>query len=503
MTRPSAREVIAAVIDDGSWASWDNALPDVPANREYAEELGCARTKTGLDESVVTGAATIRGHRVAMLVCEFGFLGGSIGVAAGHRLTMAIRRATAERLPLLALPTSGGTRMQEGTTAFLQMVRITAAVTDHKATHLPYLVYLRHPTTGGVFASWGSLGHVTFAEPGALIGFLGPRVYEALYGDPFPTGVQTSENLCACGLIDAVTPLQELAGMVDRALNIITRSPHPASQPAPTQAPSADSPAWESVLASRRQERPGVRELLDHAAADVLALNGTGQGENEPGLLLALARFGDEPCVLLGQDRHGQTPEAPLGPGALRQARRGMRLAAELDLPLVTVIDTAGAALSREAEEGGLAGEIARCIAEMVVLDVPTVSVLLGQGTGGGALALVPADRILTAQHGWLSPLPPEGASAILYHDTDHAADMAARQGVRSADLLAHGVVDRVIPEYPDAAVEPEQFCLRVGTALLDELAALGDVDTERRLADRAHRFERIGHVSTVLAVAG
>ena len=426
MTRLNAREVIAAVIDDGSWTSWDDELPEVPASREYAEELACARTKTGLDESVLTGAATIRGQRVAMLVCEFGFLGGSIGVAAGHRLTMAIRRATAERLPLLALPTSGGTRMQEGTTAFLQMVRIAAAVTDHKAARLPYLVYLRHPTTGGVFASWGSLGHVTFAEPGALIGFLGPRVYEALYGDPFPTGVQTSENLCACGLIDAVTPLRGSR-----------RHGGPRADDHHALASSNDprrhrckhlrriAPAWESVLASRRPDRPGVRELLHHAAADVLALNGTGQGENEPGLLLALARFGDEPCVLLGQDRRGQTPEAPLGPGALRQARRGMRLAAELDLPLVTVIDTAGAALSREAEEGGLAGEIARCIAEMVALEVPTVSVLLGQGTGGGALALVPADRILTAQHGWLSPLPPEGASAILYHDTDHAADMA------------------------------------------------------------------------------
>jgi acetyl-CoA carboxylase carboxyl transferase subunit beta len=503
MKRPDAHQVIAAIIDDGSWTSWDGALPEVHPDAEYADELACARTKTGLDESVVTGAATIRGHRVAMLVCEFGFLGGSIGVAAGHRLTMAIRRATAEHLPLLALPTSGGTRMQEGTTAFLQMVRITAAVTDHKAAGLPYLVYLRHPTTGGVFASWGSLGHVTYAEPGALIGFLGPRVYEALYGAPFPTGVQTSENLYACGLIDAVAPLPELPGMVDRALTIITRSPDPTMQPAPVRAPSADTPAWESVRASRRQDRPGVRELCRHAAAEVLALNGTAQGENEPGLLLALARFGDEPCVLLGQDRHGQTPQAPLGPGALRQARRGMRLAAELDLPLVTVIDTAGAALSREAEEGGLAGEIARCIAEMVALEVPTVSMLLGQGTGGGALALVPADRILAAQHGWLSPLPPEGASAILYHDTRHAADMAAAQGVRSADLLAHGIVDRVIPEYPDAAVEPEQFCLRVGAALRDELAALGKVATDRRLAGRTQRFDRIGQHESALPVAG
>jgi acyl-CoA carboxylase subunit beta len=503
MSRPGARDTIDALVDEGSWASWDGTLPEVQASEEYADELGCARRKTGLDESVITGSATIRGHRVAMLVCEFGFLGGSIGVAAGHRLTMAIRRATAERLPLVALPTSGGTRMQEGTTAFLQMVRITAAVTDHKAARLPYLVYLRHPTTGGVFASWGSLGHLTFAEPGALIGFLGPRVYEALYGGPFPTGVQTSENLYTCGLIDAVTPLQELAGMMDRALTIITRSPRPTIQPAPVQAPRSDTPAWESVLASRRPERPGVRELLRHSAAETLALNGTGQGENEPGLLLALAQFGDEPCVLLGQDRHGQTPEAPLGPGALRQARRGMRLAAELDLPLVTVIDTAGAALSREAEEGGLAGEIARCIAEMIALEVPTVSVLLGQGTGGGALALVPADRILTAQHGWLSPLPPEGAGAILYHDTSHAADMAAEQGVRSADLFAHGIVDRVIPECPDAADEPDRFCLRIGAALRGELAALRNADTVRRLVDRAQRFDRIGQHGPVLAVAG
>ena len=155
-----------------------------------------------------------------------------------------------------------------------------------------------------------------------------------------------------------------------------------------------------------------------------------------------------------------ELPTHRFGPGALRPARRGMRLAADLDLPLVTVIDTAGAELSRAAEEGGVAGEIARSIADMVALEIPTVSILLGQGTGGGALALLPADRILAAQHGWLSPLPPEGASAILYRDTSHAAVMAERQGVRSADLLADGIVDAVIPEYPDAADEPEAVLL-------------------------------------------
>jgi acetyl-CoA carboxylase alpha subunit/acetyl-CoA carboxylase beta subunit len=500
MTRLGAHGFVATIADPGSWESWDQSAIEIAADAKYADDLACARAKTGLDESVITGVANIRGRRCAMLVCDFGFLGGSIGVAAGDRLTHAIRRATEEKLPLLALPTSGGTRMQEGTPAFLQMVKITAAVRAHKSAHLPYLVYLRHPTTGGVFASWGSLGHVTFAERGALVGFLGPRVYEALYGSQFPTGVQTAENLHARGLIDAVLPVYELAGMVDLALAIITHRPQTNAVLRPIHTAPADIPAWQSVTASRRPQRPGVRELLRYAATDVLTLNGTGEGENDPGLLLALARFGDISCVLLGQDRHGQTPEAPLGPGALRQARRGMRLAADLNLPLVTVIDTAGAALSQEAEEGGVAGEIARSIADMVALQVPTVSILLGQGTGGGALALVPADRILAAQHGWLSPLPPEGASAILYRDTSHAPAMAAVQGIRSAELLANGIVDCVIPEYPDAAAEPKRFCRRIGAAVQNELATLANTETAQRLIERERRFDRIGQHHPVLA---
>ena len=126
-----------------------------------------------------------------------------------------------------------------------------------------------------------------------------------------------------------------------------------------------------------------------------------------------------------------------------------MALAAGLKLPLVLVIDTAGPALSAEAEQGGLAGEIARCLAELVTLDTPTVSVLLGQGSGGPALAMVPADRVLAALHGWLAPLPPEGASAIVYRDVDHAAELAAAQGIRSVDLLRDGIVDASCPSIP------------------------------------------------------
>jgi len=392
-------------------------------------------------------------------------------------------------LPLLASPSSGGTRMQEGTVAFLQMVKIAAAVTLHKQAHLPYLVYLRHPTTGGVFASWGSLGHITVAEPGALVGFLGPRVYEQLYGRPFPPGVQTAENLREHGVIDGVVPLDALRRTLDLALRVICDPAGALPSPPPAPGPVPDVPAWDSVLASRRPDRPGVDQLLAHGAGAYVTLAGTGAGD-AASTVLALARFGGQPVVVLGQ-RHlvGGT----VGPAALREARRGMALASGLALPLVLVIDTAGPALSQEAEEGGLAGEIARCLSDLVTLPVPTVSVLMGQGSGGPALAMVPADRVLAALHGWLAPLPPEGASAIVFRDTDHAPELAAAQGVRSADLLENGIVDAVVPEYPDAAEEPDAFCERLAHAIAAEVGTLVAEDDSERLADRLARYRRLG----------
>ncbi|MEO3814536.1 carboxyl transferase domain-containing protein [Sphaerisporangium sp. B11E5] len=495
--RPDARTLIHTVLDPGSFTSWDEPPRDpAPPGSAYAEELAAARVKSGYDESVVTGEGRLGGRRVAVMACEFSFLAGSIGVVAAGRLVRAVERATAEGLPLLASPASGGTRMQEGALAFVQMVKITAAVSAHRAAGLPYIVYLRHPTTGGVFASWGSLGHVTAAEPGALIGFLGPRVFESLHGYAFPPGVQVAENLFQHGLVDAVVSAQDAREVAVRALAVMC-APRDGRGPAPVPAGPEERPlavdAWEAVNRSRRDDRPGVRTLLKVAATDVTPLNGTGVGENDPGLLLALARFGSMPAVVLGQDRRRQQDGRHLGPAGLRVARRGMRLAEELGLPLVTVVDTAGAALSKAAEEGGLAAEIARSLADLVMLDAPTVCLLLGEGAGGAALALLPADRVLAAQHAWLSPLPPEGASVILYRTVDFAEEIARAQGVRAADLAADGIVDRVIPELPDAAYEQEAFCRRVARALEQEIAGLTARPPADRLAARLERYRRLG----------
>jgi acyl-CoA carboxylase subunit beta len=497
VSRIGALQLRDVLLDKGSFISWDTTPLQGAADDAYRRDLAAASAKTGLDESVLTGEGTVFGRRVAMVACEFDFLAGSIGVAAAERITAAVQRATAEGLPLLASPSSGGTRMQEGTVAFLQMVKIAAAVELHKRAHLPYLVYLRHPTTGGVFASWGSLGHVTAAEPGALVGFLGPRVYEHLYGEQFPAGIQTAENLQRHGVVDGVVPLDALRSTLDRTLKVVADPPD-APPPAPRAEPLPDVPAWESVEASRRPDRPGVGYLLRHGTTERVLLSGTGRGEAAT-TVLALVRFGGQPAVVLGQQRvvgeartrGGQ--QLLVGPAALREARRGMALAAGLKLPLVLVIDTAGPALTVEAEQGGLAGEIARCLAELVTLDTPTVSVLLGQGSGGPALAMVPADRVLAALHGWLAPLPPEGASAIVFRDVDHAPELAAAQGIRSADLLRHGIVDAIVPERPDAADEPMQFTQRLSATIANALHGLRAIPHDERLDARLTRYRRIG----------
>ncbi|MBU2694283.1 carboxyl transferase domain-containing protein [Pimelobacter sp. 30-1] len=455
--RWTARELIDLVLDDGSYESWDTPV-DISGHAEaYQAELRAAAEKAGTDESVLTGRGTVRGRPVAFVVNEFRFLAGSIGVAAATRIAAAVRRATAEGLPVLASTSSGGTRMQEGTRAFVQMIEISRALMEHRAAGLPYLVHLRHPTTGGVFASWGSLGHITVAEPGALVGFLGPKVFEALNGRPFPEGVQLAENLAAKGVIDAVIPAEELPALVDHALGVLVA---PATAPVlerrtPVVAGTLlDHPVWEDIEVTRAPGRVGVRDLLRYGAAGTLRLKGTDEGERDDSVLIALTRLDGQPCVLVGQDRSRQSPSTPMGPGALREARRGMKLAQELGLPLVTVVDTPGAELSPEAEEGAIAGEIARCIATLVTMTVPTVSVILGQGCGGGALALLPARTVLATERGWLSPLPPEGASVIVHGEPSRAAEMAAQQKVGALDLLAAGDVHGVVPERAEDTAE-------------------------------------------------
>ncbi|AXT86077.1 acetyl-CoA carboxyl transferase [Aeromicrobium sp. A1-2] len=471
MAHLTAHGLLDLVLDEGSFVSWDEPVDHSGLDPKYQQELVAAAERAGTDESVLTGRGLMRGRPVAVLVNEFRFLAGSIGHAAALRITSAVRRATAEGIPVLATTASGGTRMQEGTPAFVHMVDITRAIMDHRAAGLPYLIYLRHPTTGGVFASWGSLAHITIAEPGALIGFLGPKVYELLEGKPFPPNVQTAENLADRGIIDAVVLPDELPLLVDRTLGLLVDAPTRQTRELRTGEVRRERSAWESIQITRNRRRAGVREVLRYGSDATVRLQGTEKGERDSAMIVAFARLDGQPCVVIGQDRTTQTRFKPMGPAALREARRGMRLANELRLPLVSFIDTPGAELSPEAEQGAIAGEIARCISWMSTMRVPTVSVLLGQGCGGGALALLPADVVIAAENAWLSPLPPEGASAIVHGDLEHAAEMAEAQRIGAIDLYENGTVQHIVPE--PAGDTPERLARAIAAEVGAQLVAL------------------------------
>ncbi len=466
--RLSGAAFLEQLLDAGTFRSWDRPPPAPPgADSAYLADLARARDRSGADESVLTGQGTLDGQPVAVLASEFAFLGGSIGQSAAERIVAAIDEAGRRRLPLVAAPASGGTRMQEGTLAFLQMVRITEALAAYKRLGLPYLAYLRHPTTGGVFASWGSLGHITVAEPGGLVGFLGPKVYAGLTGQEFPVGIQSSEHLLARGTVDAVLDAPGFRNLAAEVLGILAGwgSWIDAGTRPVTHSSSDDVSAWDSVVLTRDAGRPGLAELLDAGFGRLVRLHGTGRGAASASTAVVLAELEGRPVVVVGQDRAAQRAGSVLDAAGWAQARRGMRLAEELGLPLVTVVDTPGAELSVRAEESAIAGGIADCIAGMLGLTVPSVAVLLGEGAGGGALALAAARRTVAAEHAWLAPLPPEGASIIVHGDTSLAADLSERQRIGARALFEGGAVDEVVSE-------GEGFVKRLVEAAFRHLAA-------------------------------
>jgi acetyl-CoA carboxylase carboxyl transferase subunit beta len=476
--------------DFGSFEPWDEEvvakdLPGFTDSQAYGERLGDLETRLGCSEAVLTGGALLGGRPLALVLSEFAFLGGSVGVATGERVVRAFDRARRKRWPLLAVTASGGARMQEGVLGFAQMVTTTAAAARYLREGLPFIVYLMDPTLGALLASYGSLGHVTFAMPGALIGFAGPRAVRALTGKDLPRTVQYSENLMQVGLVDDLVGPRELRERVGTILDALAPAAHRSQELAVDEPAPATRDAWACVAASRRPGRPGARRLLHSVARHVTELRGDALGADDAGVIAAIARVNEVPIIFLGYDRPPAGARAEVTPAGLKKARRAMALAEGLRVPLVTVIDTPGAELSRRSEENGLARHIALCLAQMLQLSVPTLSVLMGEGSGGAALALLPADRVLAAENAWLAPIAPEAAAAILYGASERAPELASAQRITSGDLTRFGMVDYVISEDGGS----EAFIARLGRILGKELYELVSDDSRQRSRSRGARF--------------
>ncbi|HEX9776417.1 MAG TPA: carboxyl transferase domain-containing protein [Actinomycetota bacterium] len=428
--RRGARDVIDAVLDAG----WSPLFEEIAGGDPlgfpgYPEQVARAREQTAASESVLVGEGTVDGEQPLVVIAfEFDFLGGSMGVAAGRRIVAAFDHAAAKKVPVLASTASGGARMQEGMLALAQMPATLAARARLAAAGAPLIAHLRDPTTGGVYASFASSADFVWADAGATIGFAGPRVAETVTGEPLPPGSHTAESAVRHGLADLALDGDGLGPAVRECLRIL---------------------------------RGGDGSELPLASAD-------------PAIVPSLRSCGGRPVVAIVLGR-GPGGDARPGPAGYRAARRAIRVATRLGLPVVTLVDTPGADPSPAAEAAGIAREISATFQAMLAAPVPTVAIVTGEGGSGGALALAACDRLLMRTGSTFSVIAPEGAAAILRRSD---VDEVGRELKRTAgDLVDFGIADEVIDAWAPGTFPDEPV-----RAALARIAAEGGAPSARRL---------------------
>ncbi|MBB5872855.1 acetyl-CoA carboxylase carboxyl transferase subunit beta [Allocatelliglobosispora scoriae] len=499
---PGSLVPLEFTVDGGDPLVFTDSLP-------YPRRVADARAATGLAEAAVCARLTIGGTPTIAAVMDFRFLGGSLGGAVGELITLSAETALAERLPLLLVTASGGVRMQEGVIGLMQMVKTTQALHQLDEAGLLTVCLIADPTYGGVAASFAMLGDIIVAEPGARLGFAGPRVIAQTIGQELPPGFQTAEFLLERGFIDQVCPRSAIRDRLGRLLSIATRRHDGdlSSQRAPEdriviREPEqlADRPAWDAVRRARHIGRPTTSDYLRLILDDFEELRGDRLGGDCRAIIGGVGRLGGESIVAIGHEKGHNAAELAAhgygmpGPAGYRKAGRLLRLAAKWGLPVVTLVDTPGAHPGLEAELQGQATAIAENLRLMGALPVPVVTVITGEGCSGGALAIAVADRVLVMENGFYTVISPEGCAAILWRDSAEAPAAAEALRLDARSLLQLGVVDGVVPEPPGGAeTDHVSAAAAVRTAVLAELADLAALDSARLVANRRRRFRAFG----------
>ena len=493
-----ARERIERLADSGSFKETDRYISGAdPLHfadaKPYTERLRSARKKTGLRDAVVTGECRVGGYPAILAVLDFEFMGGSMGSVVGEKIARAFERATREETPIVTVATSGGARMQEGMISLMQMAKTAAAATRLRERGVPFISVLSDPTTGGIYASFANLGDVILAEPGALIGFAGPRVVEQTMGEPLPPGSHTAEFLLEHGMIDAVVESGHLRSVLISLLSCLADEYRPELTDEVREeqtAPSAAPHSWDLVQLARREDRPTSLDYIGRVFDDFVELHGD-------------RLYGDDPALVMGQERGHGDPQRRSGrmmPEGYRKAQRAMRLAEKFRLPLISLIDTPGAMPTVEAEQRGMAMSLATCLSVMSDLRTPTVAVVVGEGGSGGALALGACDRILMQENSIYSVIAPEGAAAILYRDSSRAEDISDQLKLTPHDLLELRIVDAMVPEPEGGAhTDLDGAARELQDALVREVTALDHVPLKKLVRHRYARYRAVGVYSSVL----
>ena len=464
---------IRMVADPHSYEPWftDMAVSN-PLNYEgYEEKLEEAREKTGLEEAVSVGQCKVFGEDIMLGICDSRFLMASMGHVVGEKITAAIERAIERRLPVFLFCCSGGARMQEGIVSLMQMAKTAAAVRKLGEAGLLYCTVLTDPTTGGVTASFAMLGDVIMAEPGALVGFAGPRVIRQTIGQELPEGFQTSEFLVEHGFIDGIVKRENLKktiyflikshqcreGEYARFLrgkkNRFTLS-EVLKEQSWTERPRN---AWEKVKAVRRVERASACDYMEHIFDSFVEAHGDRSFRDDPAIIGGIGFLDGQPVTVVAEHKGKDIRECqernygmPM-PEGYRKALRLMKQAEKFNRPIVSFVNTSGAFCGIEAEERGQGEAIARSLMEMSALKVPVLCIFIGEGGSGGALATGVGNEVWMLENAIYSILSPEGFASILWKDSSKAKEASEIMRITAQDLKELGVIEKIIPEFGGA----------------------------------------------------
>ncbi len=510
--RMDARERIEMIADIYTFEEWDEKMPilnplDFPG---YSEKLKEAQEKTGLSEAVVTGKMFIFGQPCVVGVCDSRFLMSSMGRNVGEKITRAVERATKEKLPIILFTASGGARMQEGIISLMQMAKTSAALKCHSDAGLLYITVLTDPTTGGVTASFAMLGDIILSEPNALIGFAGPRVIEQTIGRKLPEGFQRSEFLLEHGFVDKIVErglLKETLGRLLRYHKKVEKPIHMGRdtillkdrdrelEKAIAQRKEKQIEPWERVKRSRNTKRPTSLDYIKRIFKGFIELHGDRVYGEDRAMIVGVALIGGIPVTVIGQQKGRSIKEniernfGMSNPEGYRKALRLMKQAEKFKRPIICFVDTAGAACGMEAEERGQGEAIARNLFEMASLNVPVLSILIGEGGSGGALALAVANEVWMMENATYSVLSPEGFASILWKDNKRAQEATQVMKITAQDLWELGIIEKIIREPIEASEENiDSLCAYLKQGIKEFIEKYRYMESEQL---RKHRYER------------
>lgn len=509
--RIGAVQRIQMIVDEDSFEEWDQDLQtDNPLNFPgYLEKLEKIQEKTNLTDAILTGSGKIHGQKLALGVCDASFMMSSMGEVVGERIVRMVERATKEKLPVVIFACSGGARMQEGIISLMQMAKTSQALKRHAKAGQLYISVLTDPTTGGVTASFAMLGDIILAEPGALIGFAGPRVIEQTIGQKLPEGFQRAEFLLEKGLIDGVVPRNELKEMLSEILRmhltetdqINTLEHYKKKNRIIADIPlksNIDIKCWDKVLLARAANRPTSLDYIREIFKDFIELHGDRAFHDDGAIVGGIATIAGKPVTVIGQQKGKNTKEnisrnfgMPY-PEGYRKALRLMKQAEKFNRPIICFIDTPGAFCGIEAEERGQGEAIARNLYEMAGIQVPILSIFIGEGGSGGALALAVANEVWMMENSTYSILSPEGFASILWKDSKRAPEASEVMKITAQDLKELDVIEKIIPE-PQVASEEnvKEIADFMKNYIKEFLADYKEKEAETIVSERYERFRK------------